>query len=138
MTTPTPDNKTVVRATWEGLFNEGRLELADQYISPQFVNHAVPNAPKGPEAFKRLVQGYRMAFPDAHFQVERLLGEGDEVVMVNTFTGTMHGSFMGYAPTGKRGTQRQIHLIRVANGQIVEHTAVRDDLTLLRELGVLD
>jgi hypothetical protein len=37
----------------------------------------------------------------------------------------------------KRFQQRQFHLYRVPAGQIVEHTALRDDLGLPRQLGVL-
>jgi predicted ester cyclase len=55
---------------------------------------------------------------------------------------TIHGThrdsviplLAGIAPTGKRVRWEFIHLFRVADGQIVEHFAVRDDLGLLRQI----
>jgi predicted ester cyclase len=52
-------------------------------------------------------------------------------------TGPHNGRFFGIAPTGRQVVQEQIHLIRFANGKGVEHRAVRDDLGLLRQLGVV-
>jgi predicted ester cyclase len=53
--------------------------------------------------------------------------------MTGTHTGTVHG----ISPTRKRFQQRQFHLYRMRDGQIVEHSALRDDLGLLHQLGVL-
>jgi predicted ester cyclase len=80
---------------------------------------------------------YRAAFPDVQFAIEDLLGDGDKVVIRNSFGGTHRGPFMGIAPTGRRVSQEQIHIVRVASGQIVEHWAVRDDLSLMRQLGAV-
>ncbi len=131
------ENEAIVRRTWEELFNQGKLAVADELISPDFKNHAAPGSPPGPASFKGLVTFYRSAFPDAQFTIEDLLADDDKVVMRNTFSGTHRGPFMGVAPTGRRVSQEQIHIVRVASGQVVEHWAVRDDLNLLRQLGVI-
>lgn len=131
------ENKAIVRRTWEGLFNQGNMAVADELIAANFTNHAAPGAPPGPGSFKQLVTMYRAAFPDVQFAIEDLLGDGDKVVIRNSFGGTHRGSFMGIAPTGRRVSQEQIHIVRVASGQIVEHWAVRDDLSLMRQLGVV-
>ncbi len=41
----------------------------------------------------------------------------------------------GIAATGKRIKHKQVHIFRVADGQITHHRAVRDDLGLLLQLG---
>lgn len=131
------ENKAIVRRTWEELFNKGNLPVADELISPSFVNHATPGAPPGPGTFKQIVMMYRSAFPDVQFLIEDLLGDGDKVVIRNTFLGTHRGPFMGIAPTGRQISQEQIHIVRVTSGQIAEHWAVRDDLSLMRQLGAI-
>ncbi len=131
------ENEAIVRRTWEELFNKGNLAAADELIAANFMNHAAPGAPPGPASFKQLVTFYRSAFPDAQFTIEDLLADGDKVVMRNTFSGTHRGPFMGIAPTGRRVSQEQIHIVRVASGQVVEHWAVRDDLSLLQQLGAI-
>ena len=52
-----------------------------------------------------------------------------------TMTGEHVGPFNGIAPTGKRIRHTQVHIFRVADGQITHHRAVRDDLGLLLQLG---
>ncbi len=131
------ENKALVRRTWEDLFNKGNLATADELISSGFTNHAAPGSPPGPGSFKQLVMMYRSAFPDVQFSIDDLLADGDKVVIRNTFSGTHHGVFMGIPATGKRISQAQIHIVRVSNGQIAEHWAVRDDLSLMRQLGVV-
>ena len=131
------ENETIVRRTWEELFNQGNLAVADELIAANFINHAAPGAPPGPASFQQLVTLYRTAFPDAQFSIEDLLASGDKVAMRNTFSGTHRGPFMGIAPTGKHVSQEQMHIVRVASGQVVEHWAVRDDLSLMQQLGTI-
>ncbi|MEK8228194.1 ester cyclase [Oerskovia sp. M15] len=45
-----------------------------------------------------------------------------------------HGYFRGLAPTGRRFTVREMHMLRFAEGREAEHWAVRDDAWLVREL----
>jgi predicted ester cyclase len=131
------ENKTIVRRTWEDLFNKGNLATADELIAANFINHAAPGASPGPASFKQLATMYRTAFPDVQFIIEDLLSDGDKVVIRNTFRGTHRGPFMGIAPTGRNISQEQMHIVRVASGQIVEHWAVRDDLSLMQQLGAI-
>jgi predicted ester cyclase len=131
------ENEDLVRRTWEELFNKGDLAVADELIAANFKDHAALGTPPGPTSFKQLVTFYRSAFLDVQFTIEDLLTDGDKVVMRNTFSGTHHRTFMGIAPTGRRVSQEQIHIVRVASGQVVEHWAVRDDLSLLQQLGVV-
>jgi predicted ester cyclase len=54
-----------------------------------------------------------------------------------TCSGTHEGEFWGILQTGKRFTVQQSHWFRVVDGKVAEHWAVRDDLVMLRQLGVL-
>jgi predicted ester cyclase len=66
-----------------------------------------------------------------------------KVMMTGTHRGrpTMpeifHGMLKDVAPTGKRVQVPQYHDFRVSDGQIAEHAAVRDDLGMLLQLGVI-
>ena len=46
-------------------------------------------------------------------------------------------SLKGVKPTGKRVEVLHFHSFRVRGGQITEHAAVRDDLGMLIQLGVI-
>ena len=53
------------------------------------------------------------------------------------FHGTHTGPLMGIPPTGKRVTIDVIDIVRVANGQIVEHWNIVDQMGLMQQLGVI-
>lgn len=47
-------------------------------------------------------------------------------------------SFRGVAtPKGKRIAVELVHIFRIRDGEIIEHWAVRDDLGLMKQLGVI-
>jgi len=132
------ENKELVRRTYERMFNHGELALAEELVAATFLNHAAPpEAPRGPAGLRATVTMLRTAFPDLHFTLEELVAEDDTVMVRVTMRGTQHGAFMGIAPTNRAVEQAQIHSIRFADGKAVEHRAVRDDLGLLQQLGVL-
>ena len=79
----------------------------------------------------------RTAFPDLHYDTEELIAEDDKVVARTTMRGTHTGPFLGIPPTGRRFEQQQIHILRFVDGKAVEHRAVRDDLGMLQQLGVI-
>lgn len=85
-----------------------------------------------------LKAAYLAARRPGQFQTGVDLAEGEYVAMRNTFSGTHRGPFMGAAPTGKQVSQQQMPMVRVQHGQVVEHTAVRDDLALLEQLGAIE
>src|SRR5215218_7160064 len=51
------ENKALARRWFEDLFNAGNLEVADEIIAPDHVNHdpTFPDIPPGPEGQKQVV-----------------------------------------------------------------------------------
>jgi predicted ester cyclase len=43
---------------------------------------------------------------------------------------------MGIAPTGREVSYDYVHIVRFRDGKASEHWSVRDDTTLMRQLGV--
>src|SRR5919199_6204008 len=62
------ENKAIARRWFEELFNQGNLEVADEIVAPDHVNHdpTLPDIPTGPEGQKQIVNLYRGAFTNAH------------------------------------------------------------------------
>ena len=134
----TEANKATVQHLYEQLFNQGNLSVADEVIAPDFINHAAPpGSNRGPESMRQLITMLSTAFPDMHYTVEELVAEGDTVVTRVTMSGTHRGPFQGMPPTGRSVRQAQMHFIRFRDGKAVEHRAVRDDLGVMRQLGVI-
>ena len=135
----TEANKAQFRRTLEEMFNQGNLAIADELIAPDCLNHEVPPGMnnRGPESMRQVVMMLRTAFPDLHFTIEELVAEGDTVVGRLTMSGTHLGPFMRIAPTGSSVRQAQMHFVRFRDGKGIEHRAVRDDLGMMQQLGVI-
>jgi steroid delta-isomerase-like uncharacterized protein len=128
------------RRLLEETFNEGNLELIDQLVAPDAVNHdpaepAQMRALRGPEVFKRTVQMYRAAFPDVRITVDDVIAAGDKVALRWHSEGTHRGELEGLAPTGARGLVTGISIDRWQDGKVVESWTEWDNLGLARQLG---
>ena len=133
------ENTRIVRRIYDELWNERRLEVADEVIAEDGTNYdtgLVP-MPFGPEEMKATVRMVTAAFPDNRHEVEEVISDGDTVVLRCTLTGQHGGEFMGIPPTGREIAVTEIHVYRLENGKAVEHRVGRDDLGAMRQLGVI-
>ncbi len=134
----TEGNKAQFLRTYEELFNKGNVAIADELVTPDFLNHEAPTGmDRGPESMRYAVIMLRTAFPDLHFTIEELVAEGDIVTGRLTMTGTHQGPFQGIPPTGRSFQEAQMHFVRFRDGKAIEHRAVRDDLGMMQQLGVI-
>src|SRR5262245_37762580 len=133
------ESKAIVRRWSEELWGKGDLAVADEIVAPNSVRHdpGDPFAAEGPEDVKRLVRFVREAVSDFHITTEDVIAEGDKVVTRYTGISTDTRGYMGRPPTGKQVRLTAIQIFRIASGKIVESWANRDDLGMLRQLGVI-
>lgn len=74
------------------------------------------------------------AFSDQRWEIHDVIAEGDKVVIRCTHSGIHTGEFFGVPPTGRPFAYTQMHIVRLRDGKSVEHWAVRDDASLMRQL----
>ena len=101
----------------------------------------------GREGMRKVFEALFAVFPDFHYRIEESTAEGDRVVCKVTMTGThlgqptlpeiFNGMLRGVAPTGKSVTVLNYHSFRMKDGLISEHAAVRDDLGMVLQLGLV-
>jgi steroid delta-isomerase-like uncharacterized protein len=135
----TETNKAISRRVVEEIFNAGRLEVADELVTPDFISHD-PSSPEpiiGPEGLKRQAEGYRTAFPEIRLTIEDEIAEGDRVVTRWTARGTHQAELFGFPATGKEATVTGMTIDRIVDGRIVESWTNWDTLGLLQQLGVV-
>ena len=132
------ENKALVRRFVEEVQSGGNIDAIDELCSPEFVNHsAPPGVPSNCEGVKQLTVMFRQAFPDSYFTVEDMIAEGDKVATRKIFHGTHQGTFMGIPPTGQQVSIGLIDVVRVADGKVVEHWSMGDNLGMMQQLGVI-
>jgi steroid delta-isomerase-like uncharacterized protein len=120
--------------------NAGDLAGAAALMADACINHsAIPEA-QGRAGFVSLMTKLRTAFPDMRYTVEDVIVEGDRAVMRVTAAGTQTGpmSFvrLPLEASNKAVKFEQIHIVRVAEGKIVEHWLGQDSLAMFRQLGL--
>jgi predicted ester cyclase len=131
-------NKAGFRRAYEEGLNGGNLAVADELIDPEFLDReAHPGGNRGPESFRQLITMLRTAFPDLHFAIEDLIAEGDTVAGRLTMNGTHTGPLMGMPPTGRAVRQAHMHFIRFRDGKAIEHWGLRDDMGMMRQMGLM-
>jgi predicted ester cyclase len=131
-------NKAVVRRFVDEVVSEGRLEVLEEVVHPDYVDHAPdPGQVPGFEGFRQSLVALRRAFPDFHSFHEQMVAEGDMVAYREISRATHRGEFHGIAATGRRVEVEEMHIVRIADGKIAEHWALYDTLGMLRQLGAL-
>jgi predicted ester cyclase len=97
------------------------------------------------EEIQRAAEEIFTMFPDYRDDIIEMIAKDDSVVVRCKTSGThrgvgkpvMGGILLGVAPTQKHFEVQHIHWYKLRDGKIVEHTANRDDIGMLRQLGVL-
>jgi predicted ester cyclase len=124
------------------VINEGRLDLADRYLTVDRPDHQEmglpPEMTKGYEGFRTVIGMFRAAFPDLRFTSQYMIAEGDLVLSYNLIEGTHRGDFMGVPPTGKKFRATAADICRFDDdGKISEHWGVFDMFAVMIQLGVV-
>ncbi len=123
--------------------NRGDLDVAASYFAEDCQNHG---RRLGRAGVRTVLGEIKINFPDARLTTLNSVAEGEWVVVRCTYSGTHRGSsrfpvdggmLVGVQPTGRTFEVRHIHMYRVLDGKIAEHFANRDDVGMMRQLGLL-
>ncbi len=126
-----------------GLFNEGKSAEATAYYSDSLARGGNIN---GKPAFLAFQEDISRTFPDVRTTILELWADQDWVIAKCSFSGTHIGTatlphhgqvLVGLAPTGKRFSVTHIRMYKIRDGKIVARQAVRDDLGMLQQLGII-
>jgi predicted ester cyclase len=110
--------------------------VIDEVIAEDAVDHsALPGMAPGRAGVRTLHEMLFAAFDGFNATIEDQLAGGDKVVTRKTFRGTHTGEFFGVPATCRGVEFGVIDIVRVHDGQIVEHWNQLDLLGLMRQLG---
>jgi len=131
------ENKSLPRRSYEEIYNQGNLDVADDIYDENFVIHMSPSDLKGTKSIKEYALMLRNAFPDLKFKIEDQIAEGDKVATRWAVIGTHKGEYMGVAATGKFVSNTGISLHRIIDGKMVESWVSSDNLGVMQKLGAV-
>jgi steroid delta-isomerase-like uncharacterized protein len=139
----TEQNKATVRLFIEELWNNRRLDIADEIFASDCITHQLRSgselvaAPRDPETLKGHVAEWLVGFPDLRFTIEQMVAEADQVVTRCVMHGTHTGAWLGIAPTGKQISIRMVVIHRIRGGKIVEDWVLVESLGFFQQLGLI-
>jgi predicted ester cyclase len=111
--------------------NDHRFEELDEFVAEEVrVNGVAQDLDRYAAGLRAVVE----AFPDYHWDLQRLLVDGDWLSAHLTGTGTHTGTFRGIPATSRTISTQELAIYRLDSGRIVESwgdlgSAVRDELT---------
>jgi len=136
-------NKMLVKRFIEEMWNQRRLDLADELMVPNCVTHQLRSIedaaglPRSPDSVRREATAWLAGFPDLEFNLEQMIASGDRVVTYCTMRGTHSGVWMGIAATGKKVSVPIITIHRIAGEKIAEDWVLVGSLLLFQQLGMV-
>jgi len=121
------------------IWNNGRLELIDELIAEDLVDHVelVGLEGNGRARYRASLELTRAAFPDYQNPLDLVLADGDYAVSYGRSTGTHRGEYLGIPPTGRSFDVPTWGILRFADGQAVERWGLADNLAMIQQLGLM-
>ena len=135
------ENKEKMRRVLEEAFGQGKLEVVDEVLDPDFVCWD-PNSEsgeiRGADTIKGEIEYFHNAVPDLTYTVEEQVVEGDKVVSRWKASGTHEGEFFGVPGSGRRIEMTGIQIDRFdESGKMVEEWPEYDLLGAMRQMGAV-
>jgi steroid delta-isomerase-like uncharacterized protein len=124
------------------IWNEGNLDLVDDFYSPDYVRHYVDIYEDivGIDAYKKWIADTRTGFPDFNITLEgEIIAKADKIVLRWIAEGTQTGSLAmpsgELPPTGKKVKFFGVTIIHIVDGKIAEEWLYFNQASQLQQLG---
>ena len=118
-------------------FHTGDIERIGSLVTEDFVDHGAPPwAPQGRAGYLQIM-GFLKNVMQIRYEIHEVVADGDLVAARATVHGLHNSGHLGFAPTGKPYAMPTMHMYRASGGLLAEHWGVRDELSVLWQVGAL-
>ena len=131
-------NADIVREACHVIWTEGQIDRVPDFYSDDFTaDYAFTDWGTGIEGVKALAASVRVGLPDYREEIKLLIEGGEYIVVELLIEGTHTGPMNGMEPTGKAVAFRDVTILKLRDGKIVEQRGLSDYLTMFQQLGVI-
>ena len=117
--------------------NSGDLSSLDEIVTLDFVDHGSPfPLPPGPEGYRQILTFVSQVL-DTRYEVLDEVVTADRIALRAIGHGRGVAAVHGPDTDGKPYTMETAHFFRTEGDRLAEHWGVRDELSVLVQLGVL-
>jgi predicted ester cyclase len=132
-------NAEIVREACHVVWGEGRADKVSDYYAEDFkADYPMTNWGHGLDGVRQLVADVRIGLPDYTEEIQLLIEDGDYVVVELLIKGTHTGPIGNVAPTGKAVAFRDVTILKLREGKIIEQRGLTDHLSLFQQLGMTE
>ncbi len=118
-------------------FGSGDVEAVVGLVTEDFVDHGAPPwAPQGRAGYLQIM-GFLKNVLQIRYEIHEVVADGDLVAARATVHGVHNTGSLGFAPTGRPYAMPTMHMYRASGGLLAEHWGVRDELSVLWQVGAL-
>jgi predicted ester cyclase len=110
---------------------------AEELFAPDFVFHTPGTEEGGRDQIIQFNLDFIAGFPDQRWAIDKMVAEGDTVVVVGRGWGTHTGVYSGIPPTGKKINVELMVMYRIEGGKFVEAWSYLDTFGLMQQLGAI-
>jgi steroid delta-isomerase-like uncharacterized protein len=130
-------NKAIARRFIQELFNEGKVDEAKNFVTPDIIYHGLEEL-RGLEDFKKWIIEDRKTFPDLEVTIVEDMAEGNKVAVRWTLKATHEGDFAGLPASHKKFEAHGAEIFHFENNKIKEAWTIFDALAPALRLGVVE
>lgn len=131
-------NRELGRKINQEVWNERRLDRVDAYFTEDFVADRTPHGViKGRDGLRASVDRSFAAFSGFREEVKAIVADAERVVVHFTITGVHTGPWGPIPATGKPVAFDEIVIMEVRDGKVCRLTGVIDNLTGLKQIGII-
>jgi hypothetical protein len=121
----------------QALSSRDVVALLALYAEDAALDSPLAGSVTGRDAVARVYDAFFAAFPDATFQMDPPIIDGEATAQLTTVNGTHNGPFLGLPASGKPFRFSMVVLSTLRDGLIVREQRIYDFAGLLIQLGVL-
>jgi len=128
-------NKAAIRKLYDET-NKGNLDFMNEILAPDFTSYGGAGFQDlhGPGEFIELTRTFLKSLPDLWFQIDELIGAGNDILVSGTLSGTHDGEWYGIPPTHKKIVWTGCAIFRFRGDQIVARWQEFDALAIMAQM----
>lgn len=130
-------NKAIASRFIQELFNEGKVDEAKNFVTPDIIYHGLEEV-RGLEDFKKWIIEDRKSFPDMEVTIVEDIAEGNNVAFRWTLKATHKGDFAGLPASHEKFEAHGADIFHFENNKIKEAWTIFDALKPAIQIGIAE
>jgi steroid delta-isomerase-like uncharacterized protein len=134
----TAENKTITRRFIQEIFNEGKLEGIDEFVTHDVIYHGAAEEVSGLDDFKEWLAEDRKTFPDMHITIVDDFAEQNKVAVRWNMKISQHKGWNDFPASNEEFECNGAEILHFEDGKIKEAWTIFDSLPPAIKLGIVE